>query len=418
MEFLLADAQAALSRMALGESALDLLPYSTPGANVWFWVTLLIGLIWLRRHGDLNRAARDPVLRPGGARTPADAPRMSVLVAGKDEEANVERCLRGLAAQDYPNLEILFINDRSTDRTGEIADRLATEPGSRLRVMHVRELPAGWFGKNNAMRMGVEQARGDWLLFSDADCSYDSTQLVSAALQYAKQEGVEFVSVMPLLEATSFWERVVQPVAAGVMVFWFPPQKVNDLRFRQAYANGAFMLLSRAAYERLGGHEAVRQTLNEDMHLARLAKAQGMPIRVIRADGMLRVRMYTGLAPIWRGWTRIFYGCLRSFGKLLGSVAFLSLVSLSPYVTLLAGAATSAASGFNAGWPLMSAGLMAIACQQSVLWRFYPLSGVPAAWALTYPLGSAICLGATLNAMRRLAGAPTTWRGTRYARGA
>jgi hypothetical protein len=212
------------------------------------------------------------------------------------------------------------------------------------------------------------------LCFSDADCAYDSPLLLRAAVSFARREGIEFLSVLPRLEANSLWEKVIQPVAGAIMVFWFPPQKVNDPRCREAYANGAFMLMTRRAYEAIGGHEYAKATLNEDMHMARQAKRVGVRLQVLQSAGLYRVRMYTGLKQIWRGWTRIFYGCFGTLPRLVS--------------------------------------------QQSILMRFYALTGNAPGWALTYPVGATVCLGMTLNAMTRLTGKTTNWRGTAYAGGA
>jgi len=386
---------------------------SCGGLTIWLWITCLIGLVWLKRHLDLNRGRNEPVLRPDepgvGA---AELPTLSLLVAAKDEEGNIGRCVRGLLDQDYPRLQLIVIDDRSADRTGAIIDELAARD-ARLTAVHVTELRPGWFGKNNAMREGLRCATGDWLCFSDADCAYDAPQLLSAALRFALREHVDFLSVLPRLEAGTFWERVVQPVAGAIMVFWFPPQKVNSERSKRAYANGAFMLMPRGTHEATGGHEAVKATLNEDMHMARRAKAAGLRLRVIRGGDLYHVRMYVGLAQIWRGWSRIFYGCFGTLPRLLVSVLMLSVFSLSPYVTLLA------ALPAPGTWPwLPAAAGFAVLAQQSVLWRFYRVTGSAGPWALTYPLGAALCLGMTLNGMRRALGTKTTWRGTAYTGGA
>ncbi len=148
--------------------------------------------------------------------------------------------------------------------------------------------------------------------------------------------------------------------------------------------------------------------------MARRVKAAGLRLRVIRGGDMYRVRMYTGFKQIWRGWTRIFYGCFGTLPRLLGSVVLLSLFSISPYVTLI----MSTLAGNHAAQLTMAAGF-AIISQQSVLWPFYRISGVAAPLALTYPVGAAVCLGMTLNAIRRACGsAVTTWRGTTYTGGA
>lgn len=383
------------------------------GGAVWFWLLLLIGFVWLRRHADLNRGMRDHVLSPEDACLAPDfRPSVSMLVAGKEEEANIARCVEGMLAQDYPNLQVIAVNDRSVDRTGQILDEIVGR-NPRLQAVHVQRLPEGWFGKNNAMREGLQRATGEWLCFTDADCKFDSDTLVSAAVGYAKAHGIEFLSVLPRLEAETFWERVVQPVAGAVMIFWNPPQKVNSPRHRQAYANGAFMLMSRRAYDALGGHDAVKATLNEDMHMARRAKQLGIRLHVMRSADMYRCRMYTGFRQIWRGWSRIFYGCFGTLPRLIVSFLFLAVFSISPYLSL----ALAWLIEPWGDWIAAAAGA-AILAQQSILWRYYSFSGMSAPWALTYPIGALLCMGMICNAMLKVGGASrTTWRGTTYVGG-
>lgn len=380
---------------------------------IWFWLLLLIGFVWLRRHADLNRGQRDHALTPDDARlAPGFRPRVSMVVAGKEEEANIARCVEGMLAQDYPGLQVIAVNDRSADRTGAILDEIALR-NPRLEAVHVRHLPEGWFGKNNAMREGLERATGDWFCFTDADCKFDSTSLVSAAVSYAAENKIEFLSVLPKLEAETIWERVVQPVAGAVMIFWNPPQKVNSPQHKQAYANGAFMLMSRRAYDLMGGHDAVKATLNEDMHMARRAKQLGIRLHVMRSADMYRCRMYTGFRQIWRGWSRIFYGCFGTLPRLIISLLFLAVFSMSPYVSLLA----APLAGAWGDW-IATAAAIAIVAQQSILWRYYAFSGMAAPWALTYPLGALLCMGMICNAMLRAGGATkTVWRGTTYVGG-
>ena len=388
-------------------------------AAAWFWVLLLIGLVWARRHLALNRADQQKTLSPQDASAPpATLPRLSVLVAAKDEEPNIGRCLSGLLAQHYPGLEVIATNDRSSDRTGPIMDDMAARD-ARLKPVHVTHLPAGWTGKNHALHQAIGQATGDYFCFTDADCQFHAPELLAAAVCFALREKIDFLSVLPDLEAYTFWERIVQPPAGAIMVFWFPPEKVNNPNSPRAYANGAFMLMSRRSYEALGGHAAAPNALNEDMHFARRAKSSGLRLRVILGGGMYSVRMYVGLRQIWNGWTRIFYCCFGTLPHLLVSVGCLTEFSLRPTGSLLVALGLAAASVAPAVFGgIAGAAALAIVAQQSVLWRFYVLGRTPPAWALTYPIGAAMCLAITINAMRRYAGAATHWRGTSYTGGA
>ncbi len=407
------------------QPATALLAWAPPAMTAWLVLLVLIGLVWLRRHLQLNRADRDPVLSEADAGLAPDArsgvcgvgahdelPTLSVLVAAKDEEANIGSCLEGLLAQDYPRMQIVVCNDRSTDRTPEIVAGLAARD-PRLQPVHIATLPPGWAGKNHAMHEAAQRATGEYFCFTDADCHFHSPKLLTAAVRAARRQNLDFLSVLPQLEAHTFWERVVQPPAGAIMVFWFPPHKVNDPRSPRAYANGAFMLMSRRAYDILGGHEQVKTALNEDMHFARRAKQLALKLRVLRGNGMYSVRMYVGLRQIWNGWSRIFYGCFGTLPRLIVSAAFLSVFSILPYLALVA----SPLAGRMA-LPQAAAAGFAIVAQQSVLWRFYRLSGMGGPWALTYPLGAGVCLAMVVNAMTRYAGKTTRWRGTTYHGGA
>lgn len=383
----------------------------------WTIFTSLTGLIWLLRHLVLSRVAKvlPPLKADSDGTGNKELPPLTMLVAGKDEEANIERCIRSLLAQTYPRLSIIAINDRSADRTPEILDRLARED-SRLTVIHVRELREGWFGKNNAMREGCERAATPWMCFTDADCTFRSPHALTTAMKYARDHNVDFLSVLPVLDVQSMLEQVFQPACAGILLIWFNPLFVNNPRRRTAYANGAFMLMTRAAYERIGGHEPVKTEVNEDVHMARRAKAAGLRLRVVGNQDLYCVRMYANFGQIWRGWSRIFYGCFGSLRRILLSMLAVSLVGIQPWVTLLAGGLLMQYTASPATWiPVFWAGLIASAMQLSVMIRYYRAAQIPVWLAPTYPFAATIALGMLASAIRRLGGkSTTTWRGTTY----
>ncbi len=396
------------------------------GIGWWIWVValLLVAAIWASRHIEISRARRrHPPLSERSFDGPPDPPPfVSVLIAAKDEEANIETAVRTMLAQDYPRFELIIINDRSTDGTRGILDRLAAETNAdgngRLRVIHVTQLREGWFGKNNAMREGLERATGEWLCFSDADCRQISRRTLSLAMRYAVENRVDFLSVLPILETQSFWERIIQPVCGAVMVFWFNPKRVNDPKHPAAYANGAFMLMTRAAYDAIGGHEVVRTEVNEDMHMARLAKERGQRLMVVQNDNLYSVRMYPDLRAIWRGWSRIFYGCFGTFRRLLVTLRMLTLMNVFPYGSAALAWVVTAAHGWSAAGPWRTvavAATLAVATQLSVIARFYRISRANPWLAPTFIVGVFFCIGMLISAMRRLGGrSTTTWRGTVY----
>ncbi len=385
---------------------------------IWSGLLLLIALLWASRHLALSRNQRfeKPLSSGSSVKLPTPAPKVSMLVAAKDEEANIEACVTSMLAQDYPALEVFAVNDRSTDRTPEIIERIASTNGIPYTPLHIAELREGWFGKNNAMHEGVQHARGEWLCFTDADCRQISNKSISVAVSYAVENRIDLLSVLPVLETKSFWERVLQPVCAAIMVMWFRPEKVNDPKSSASYANGAFMLMRRDLYDAIGGHERVKTEVNEDMHMAQLTKQSGRRLHVIQNDDLYRTRMYANLGECWRGWSRIFYGCFGSFRRLAVSAIVLSLSSIMPWCSLLAGMVGWLAAEQGSAWRwVFLASALAIVMQQSLLVRFYRVNRVNPWYVPTYFIGAVVAFGMLLNAMTKLGGLrTTTWRGTTY----
>ena len=378
------------------------------------WASRHLMIIRQRKHGfvlteDYPSSGND------------DYPRISVVVAAKDEQDNIEQCIRTMLKQDYPNFEMIVANDRSADSTAEIVERIAAEDG-RVRLINIEHLPDGWCGKNNAMQNAIVAAEGDWICMIDADCRQTSKRTLSVAIAYAEQTGADLLSILPNLEMQTFWENVAQPVCSGIMMIWFNPDKVNDPDRPHAYANGAFMLMKRSAYERVGTHQAVRDKFNEDMHLAALVKSEGLNLRVVRNDGLSIVRMYTSLGETLRGWSRIFYGTFGTLKRMSISLMVLAVMGLLPYAAVIIGLAgwhghtqgmDVEPSGFFLALALL--GIAAVAMQISVIWRFCPMVGAKSGIALTYPLGCVVGIAALVSAMTKLRrGAQITWRNTAY----
>ncbi len=388
--------------------------------TVWLCFCGVVGLLWALRHRTISEALREnrPLTPESYPPIGAGAPKVSVLVAAKDEERNIETCLRTMLDQDYPDYEIIVINDRSTDRTAEIIDKLAGENPERLRAMHIKHLEDGWFGKNHAMDAGVKQATGQWLCFIDADCRQLSRMTLAASVQEAERENVDFLSVLPVLETRSFWERVIQPVCAAIMVIWFNPKKVNNPRTKTAYANGAFMLISHKTYEAIGGHRAVRGLLNEDMHLARLAKRFGHRLFVVENHGLYLTRMYSSFRDAWRGWTRIFYGSFETFRRLAATLALVLIASIFPFVSLAVSIVgyVLADGESKSQWKIaLLVTCTVVILLESVIYRFMKIARAASwAWA-TYCIGAVLGAGMVLTAIWQRFGGKTTWRGTTYA---
>ena len=377
----------------------------------------LVALVWVSRHYLIWRERRnDSRLSPDYPGPPDDAPFIHVFVAAKDEADNIEPCVRSMLEQDYPNFSVTVCNDRSTDATGEIVERIAAED-PRVSLLNIERLPEGWCGKNNAMQTGICSTNSEWICMIDADCRQTSTRTLSTAMQYAADTDADLLSVLPDLDMRGFWEYAIQPVCGGVMMIWFRPDRVNDPNHPSAYANGAFMLMKRSAYEAIGRHERIKGEVNEDMHMADLVKKAGLNLRVVRSGGLYRVRMYTSLRSIVRGWARIFFGTFGTLKRLTLSFLLMTVMGLVPYVAAILGLSMGAAGaqGASLWWALGIAGAAGVVIQISVIFRFYRLIGARPLLAWSYPLGCLVVLLSLSIALSKLRkGAKVTWRGTSY----
>jgi len=390
------------------------------GFAIWLALAVFVGAIWTLRFVLTGPAMKRRCVLSERSHEghPTPPPRVSIVVAAKDEEADIEACLRSLLDQDYPDFEVIAVNDRSTDRTLEVMRRVEREAGGKLTVVDVDHLPSGWCGKNHAMHQGVSRATGDWFLFTDADCRQTSTRSVSLAMQEVLTHEVDFLSITPVLETRTTWERIFQPVCALVLIFWFLPEKVNDPNKNNAYANGAFMLLSRRGYDAMGGHVKVAAEINEDIHMARHAKAIGLKLRVVENEGLYVTHMYNTMREAWRGWSRIFFGSFASLRRVLIAISFLLTFSLLPWVSMITAWVTWLTVGGHSAHPWgIAAGLWTtiVVIEQLVTMRIYKVVGGGRFWSLFYVVGCAAVLGILINAMLKILGAgSTTWRGTTY----
>jgi chlorobactene glucosyltransferase len=350
----------------------------------------------LRGRARLPRASDAPPFR--------GAALVTVLVPARNEERNVGACLASLSAQAWPNLEIIAVDDGSTDGTPAIlADAARRDP--RVRVLRVDGPPAGWTGKSFALDAGVSIARGAWLCFTDADTVH-APESIARAVGFAERHGVALLSLTSRQLTRSFWERVVQPVVFGLLDQWFPLTAVNDPASPVAAANGIFILAARDAYRDAGGHRAVAGEILEDVALARRVKAGGGRIAFVDGADLVAARMYTDLAAIRRGWTKNLY-------RLRGRRPLPSLVELGVtlvwpavgcVVALLAGPAGS-------GWlAALALGLVLGAEVPFRAWR-----GDDPRWSPTAPLGAAlVALFLLESAVRDWLGLGVRWKDRRY----
>ncbi len=372
---------------------------------IWPIRLLVLSLI-LRRQRFLDE--RSPGFRG------TEPPLVSAILPAKDEEAYLPDCLASIRAQSYPNLEILVVDDRSADRTGEIArQHAACDP--RVGVLTIEELPPGWTGKTHALHKAVAEASGEWLWFLDADTLHAPGSL-SIMMEYARSEGADLASLLPELRCETFWERVVQPLGGIVLMQSFPLHVVHRDDSPLAFANGQYILIRRAAYDDAGGHEAVKDRFVEDIALARRVKERGYRIRVALARGIVTCRMYASLKQLIRGWSRILYDALdRRAGRLAIRLLDVLVFCQSGHAALAAGLILLAAGSDRVFAPrLLLMSLLHHGLMFAVFRRVYRTAVPGSRHAAWFPLGNGIVDVILLRAIRLCLTGRVNWRDTQY----
>ena len=289
-------------------------------------------------------ALQMPRLDPAPARPGAGRPRVSAVVAARNEELDLPSCLDSLLAQDYPDLEVWVVDGASTDRTREVARARAP----RVKLLEEPPLPAGWVGKNWACHLGAQASTGSYLLFTDADVRYHPTA-VRRTVEWAEAERADLATLAPRIETVGFWEKVVMPFYTQVVLTYFRTPRVNREDSRTAMANGQYTLVRRDAYDRVGGHAAVRGAVLEDVRLAQEFRRAGLRLRVAWSPDLLTTRMYRDRHEMFEGLLKNVHGPTFSGARqtlfLAALVGMFWLPLLLLPFGLLAGSTVLAAAG-------------------------------------------------------------------------
>jgi hypothetical protein len=333
---------------------------------------------------------------------------VSVVVPARDEERGVGAAVRSLRALDYAPVEVIVVDDQSRDATASAA-RAAAGGDGRVRVLEGAPLPPGWVGKPWACWQGAREARGDWLLFTDADVIHAPDSL-GRALALARRLGRGGVTMFPTIETGGATERVVIPAAAAAIgLFVAPGPLARSPRSGVAIAAGGYLLIERSLYDRVGGHAAIRGHVLDDVTLAARVKAAGGLLVPAPAGRLARLRMYHGAREVWQGWSKN-----ASFGVEGGALrALVGATTLAALAGLPAAAAAQGARRRDAA--LAAAGLAGtaslMALQRLTTWAV----PTPAGYAAMMPAGMlVVSAAAARGALERLAGRGPRWRGRRY----
>lgn len=370
----------------------------------------LVIVYWLHNQYHLNI-----VVEP--TPPPSNAPLISICIPARNEERNIRACVNAILKQDYPNFEVIVLDDRSTDATPAILAELASKD-SRLHPISGSDLPSGWAGKPHAVYQASASARGEWLCFVDAD-TFLSPETLSSCYAKAIETKADMFTIMTFQILGSFWEKTVMPLVMTALSVGFSPRRVNDPNTNDAIANGQFILIKRTVYDAIGGHESVKNSIVEDKAISEQVKWSGH--RLIVADGMkvATTRMYTSLPEMWEGWTKNIYLGLRDQAGLLWLGVFGAFLAIMAAIALPIWPLLGIVWYFNGGNGMA----LAVVFEAILLWAYLIHMRARAAigmeispwYALTTPLGAGI-FGAMMvtSAWKVVLRKGVTWKGRTY----
>jgi glycosyltransferase involved in cell wall biosynthesis len=383
-----------------------------------WWTYFTLGpLVWAGfAFGLANGKSKMRILVRPPAPLPEPPPSVSILIPARDEADQIEKCVSSVLQQDYRNFRLIVADHCSTDGTGEILDRIAAKD-SHLHVVHIKEdLPSGWGGKSFALHKALEHADGDWLLFVDADVQLNP-DVLTATIARANHRGYDLISLLPTFVSGSFAESVLQPLAGAATTVMFAVSWTNSDKRPTAFANGQYLCVKRSAYEAIGGHEAIRGTLSEDVALARKLKAAGFKPRLGFGDTWATVRMYQGFKAIFRGWSRNFYvGSLGKPWRILGLVTFLLLAVYSIFPALGWGVHRMDVPGVISAtrwfWAVGAHAMLMIGCVALI----YVWASEKAWNAILFPFSCLVMLAICAKSLWICKTGRVSWRGQQYTR--
>src|SRR5213594_190101 len=312
--------------------------------------------------------------------TPTIVPLVSIILPAKDQARTIDQCVNSLVHLDYPNKEVIVVQGRSTDETQNLLNKYKYKTA----LIEEDPLPEGWVGKNWACHQGYKQAKGELLLFTDGD-SVHSHDSLTRTVSYLQTTQADMVTIAPGTILNTFWEKLLQPPIFLLIMLFVGGKLVNRDNRQNALGNGQYMLFRRAAYEKLGGHYAVRERIVEDYSLARLLKKAGMKLRMVAAPDAVGVRMYSSLGEIWRGWRKNFYTVPENhrFERALFRLTWMLGILVLPYAILVNGIFLAPTTPLN---PYLFAGVfMALLLWLGILVLDRSI-GVSTGYALLFPV--------------------------------
>jgi glycosyltransferase involved in cell wall biosynthesis len=408
---------------------------------IFLWIAgIILALAWVSRIVDaaLGMPSVADVSQPQWDRNPVSTsgnPRVSIIVPARDEEADIERALRTLLALDYDNYEVIAVNDRSTDRTGEILERVSRDshpsktakggaaapvvnqdshfsqrtrevghPAAILRVVHHTELPEGWLGKTHAMWTAANEATGDWLLFTDADVMFKPDSL-RRALVYAESQPADHVVLFPRIIMKRPGEYMMIAFFQTMFMFGHRPWKVADPSTDDHMGVGAFNLVRRSVYDTVGTYQALRMEVLDDMKLGKVVKNAGFRQRNVFGGDLISIRWADGAMGVVNNLTKNFFAVLSfQWPRTLAAAVALAYLNFGPFVgTVLAH-----------GW-LRLPYVVALGAMFAIYIGMSMRSKVPPYYFLLHPVSTTLFIYTLLRSMvLTLWNDGIEWRGTKY----
>jgi glycosyltransferase involved in cell wall biosynthesis len=384
----------------------------------FFWLTgVLLAVVWLDRArdafsgmptlADISKPEWDRLpARPNKGQDSSTVPRLCIIVPARNEEQKVEASLRSLLNLEYPDYEVIAIDDRSIDSTGEILDRMAAghTGNPALRVLHISELPSGWLGKPHAMWLAAQQTTADWILFTDADVGF-RPDCLRRAISYGESSGADHIVLVPTYLSSSFGERLMLSGFAMLFIWGHRAWKVADPKAADWMGLGPFNLIRREAYEKVGTFRALRMEVIEDMKLGKLVKQHGLAQRNVLGPELLPWQWGRGAFGIVRNLTKNMFASMQfNWVRAIGASILFCFLNLFPFAGLV----------LAPGWAKLpfAIALVAVAALYAGLSRLLPVS---AAYVVLHPISSLLLLYTLARSMAHAARhRGVIWRGTWY----
>ena len=352
-----------------------------------------------------------PTIREGLLLPIPDDTSVSIVIPVHNEEMVIDRCATSLREQSHKDIQLIFVLDRCTDGTLEVLQIHAAQD-ERICIIENEFCPDDWAGKCNAAKLGAAKATGEWLLFADADTHFD-IELVRCAVASAIKRKASLLSILSTLTITKTFERIVQPIASTFLVRQFPVDKVNREHKSRPFANGQFMLFTKKIYDEIGGHEAVKDDLLEDIAFANyIGHSQLGRVQLLFADGMLKCSMYPTFEAFKSGWKRIYIEASTRNTNRLRRSALLAIVT---GLLLPAAGIVGIIVGMEISPSLFWTSIASLIANAFVVVWLYKINNAPIVFAVFAPIGAIVVATLFMDAASMLKNRrPICWGGREY----